>query len=127
MASSDTAVTACNRGKTTSLPMTAAAWSRCLAVADKRSIRAVSTAWTVSGTVEDDASAPCSTTVRASSSRKKGFPSAFASNCGTSGAACTAPGSTACTTRKLSDCVKGWSDTWVAYDLSTQGGRYPGR
>ena len=40
MASSGTSVTACNRGKATSLPMTAAVWSRRLAVAGRRSMRA---------------------------------------------------------------------------------------
>src|SRR5262245_49154487 len=40
----------CSRGKGTSVPMTAAVWSRCFSSGGKRSMRAASTACTVAGT-----------------------------------------------------------------------------
>ena len=69
--------------------MTAAAWSTRLSSAASRSIRAMRTSSTVSGTAATEdpgAGLPPSVTARASSSAKNGFPSAFATIMSTVGA-----------------------------------------
>ena len=63
----------------------------------------------------------------ANSSRKNGFPSAFVRIAYSSAAGRWARGTSACTTQRLSRDDSGGSAICVAYDLSSQAGRYPGR
>ena len=93
--------------------MTAAAWRTRLSSAASRSMRAMSTPSTVSGT-DPGAGLPPSATARASSSVKKGLPSAFATIISTVGSSTTAAPMTSRARLKLSWADRGWSATWVA-------------
>ena len=92
-----------------------------------RSMRALRTPCTVSGTVSVAAAAPASPMARASSSRKNGFPSALSRMSRARGSASAVSGRTDRTTVRLSSEVRRARDSCVVYDLSSQAGRYPGR
>ena len=94
--------------------MTAAAWRTRLSSAASRSMRAMSTPSTVSGTADPGAGLPPSATARASSSVKKGLPSAFATIISTVGSSTSAAPITSRARLRLSWADSGWSATWVA-------------
>src|SRR5262249_51108421 len=100
------------KDKGTSLSITAATWRRCFSAEGSRSMRAISAPWTVSGTT-DGRLEPCSTTVQASSSRKKGFPFACSRSRCTRDSGTSTVEKTSCTRRRLSRNVRGCTVSWV--------------
>src|SRR5919108_745782 len=67
-----------SKGTETVFPSTAAVCTRCFASRGSRSIRAASTAWTVSGTATGVGGRPWSRACHANSSKKNGLPPALA-------------------------------------------------
>ena len=94
--------------------MTAAAWSTRLSSAASRSIRAMRTSSTVSGTAAPGDGLPPSVTSRASSSAKNGFPSALATIMSRVAGSTGAGPITSRTRLRLSDDDRGWRATCVA-------------
>ncbi len=109
------------------LPITAADCSSSRSRSGRRLIRARSTSSTVSGTVISSDGPPCSRTVRASSSRKRGLPSALLTIRSHTGSARRSRGRNPPSTLRLSSGESGWSATWVSRDRSSDWGQYPGR
>ena len=81
----------------------------------------------MSGTAAAAVGSACSPTLRASSSRKNGFPCALATMRSVSSGDSSRAAEEHRTTARLSSAESGGRVTWVAYERSIQAGRYPGR
>ena len=91
------AVMAWRRTPGTSAPITDATCASAFASEGRRSSRAASTAWTVSGSANREDGSPWSAIACANSSRKKGFPSPLVTIVWNSSSDTACGGSTACT------------------------------
>ena len=114
-----------SNGTAISVPMTAAVWRRRFSSGGRRSIRAASTAWIVSGMPSTAGEVLGSIATQVSSSRKKGLPAAWVTMACSRGSGSNVAGAP---TVPQPDCpleATGGRANWVATECPNQGGRYP--